>query len=132
MSRPKLAVVPFDAEEYIDYWGAELYKEFCVALGLAPLGYWAWEEQTRERGVDWWHGDLELDDIKHFPDMQDYRMYVRTAHPHEADGPSRLKYYVVKRAHGMQPEQVHDMLWNELGGKSDRPWYEMALQYIQM
>ena len=130
IARPRVATIDRDADDYIDYWGTELYNDFCEDLGLTPMEYRTWVALTRERGVDWWYRNLELDDITRFPAVDDYRMYVRTAHPREADGPARLKHYVAKRASGMSAEQVHKLLWYDLGGNVDHAWYELALQCI--
>ena len=131
MARPRVATIARDVTDYIDYWGAELYKDFCDDLGLTPMEYWTWEARTRERGVDWWYHDLKLDDIMRLPPVDDYRMYVRTAHPREADGPERLTYYVAKRACGMSAEELHTLLWSDLGGNTDRAWYDRALQCMR-
>jgi len=112
-----------DLDEYIEHWGAELYNDFCAALGIAPLGYWTWLAHTRTHGVDWWQHDLDLEQVKAFPPAEEYRMCVRAAHPHEADGPRRLAHYAAKRSVGMSAEQVHNMLWHELGGMHDISWY---------
>jgi len=123
MPRPRLTAVGLSTAEYIAHWGTELYDDYCAALGITPLGYWKWRERTQKHGVDWWHRDLKLEQIRAFPPANEYRMCVRAAHPDEADGPKRLAHYVAKRAVGMSAEQVHTMLWHELGGIYDTSWY---------
>lgn len=130
-SRPTLAPPrPEGPDGYIKYYGAELYYGFCRELGIVPMEYWSWDKKTRERGVDWWHKELLLEDIKSFPPPDDYRMLVRTAHPDEADGPSRLKHFIRAWAQGTKPNPwvIHDMLWNRLGGREDPQWYIDAKQ----
>ena len=126
--RPCLAADAMSVDQYLEYWGAELYHGFCRDLGIVPMEYWAWVDRTRVKGVDWWHKDLELDDIKRWPAADDYCMLVRVAHPDEADGPQRLRHYASARAEGLSAEQIHDMMWNELGGSRDLTWYMEAMR----
>lgn len=130
MGRPRLMTVCMDVNEYIEYWGAELYNDFCAALGIVPMTYWTWAAHTRKHGVDWWQRDLALEDVKVFPPAEEYRMCVRAAHPQEADGPNRLRHYVAKRTVGMSVEQGRFMLEHELGGMNDMEWLRNTLRYL--
>jgi len=118
--------------QYIEFWGAELYNDFCGSLGLEPMGYWAWEAATREQGVDWWCRDLKLEQIKSIPPVDDYCMLVRTAHPSEASGPLRLYHYVAMRiqAGKLSTEQLLETLWHELGGELDAEWYSGIVAHL--
>jgi len=116
----------------MEYWGMALYTDFCDALGIQPMEYWQWLAKTHLRGIDWWHRELQLEHIKEFPPLSDYRMLVRTAHPEEADGPHRLYHCAAARAATMSPRRVHEMLWDELGGSRDPMWYMGVKQHVEM
>jgi len=130
--RPRLAAPILGVDEYLQYYGAEEYYDFCRILGIVPMDYWRFVGITRDQGVEWWYKRLRLRDIKLWPPADDYRMMVRRAHPDEADGPTRLYRYAVARAreHRMTPETCREMLWNELGGRRDHTWYVGAVNHV--
>ena len=131
--KPRLTVpLELTTEQYIDFWGAELYNDYCTALGLEPMEYWAWEAATRERGIDWWHKCLELHMIKCLPPLDEYCMLLRDSHPHEASGPRRYYHYAAHRIaqEKMTATQAHAMLWHDLGGQHDREWYQGAVAHF--
>ena len=133
--KPRLtAPLAQTTEQYIDFWGAELYNDYCSALGLTPMIYRDWEAATRERGVDWWHKCLELSMIKQLPPLDDYCMLLRTSHPDEVKGPRRFYFYAQTRIQmdKMTTEQAHEMLWNELGGHADPAWYEGVVAHLDI
>ena len=119
-------------QQYIEFWGAELYNDFCSAFGLTPMGYWEWEAATRQRGIDWWHKCLDLSMIQKLPPLADYCMLVRASHPEETAGPTRYFYYAEKRKalNNMTSKQVHEMLWHEMGGQHDETWYNGAAAHL--
>ena len=130
--RPRVTAVKRTTEQYIDWFGAELYKDFCASLGIAEVDYWEWEAITRARGVDWWSHDLELEQINRLPPVEDYQMLVRDAHPAEASGPRRLYHYVTMRikAEKLEGDQVKDMLLHELAGARDAEWYQGIVAHL--
>ena len=131
--KPRLtAPLEQTTEQYIDFWGAELYKDYCAAFGLQPMEYWAWEAATRERGINWWQQCLHLDMIKCLPPLDDYCMLLRDSHPVEVSGPRRYYHYAAHRMQEakMTAKEAHEMLWHELGGQYDRDWYEAAVAHF--
>ncbi len=126
LPRPKLCIPKPSAARYINYYGIMHYKSHCEVLGLDPLTYWAWDEQTRKRGAYWWRrpGAFTLAQVRNFEDHNAYRECVREAFPEEADGERRLFYYVQQFCKRCELNSVELDAWvrNELGGELDIKW----------
>ena len=131
-TRPCLRTPKLSVDEYIEFWGSEHYMDFCDELGVTPLPYWTWVARTKQKGVDWWLRELQLEQITRLPSVHDYRMLVRAAHPDEADGPRRLFHYVQLRAKKKRLSglALRYLVLDELGGRGDPEWLEAVLKAL--